>query len=231
MIEGMRPSDASSVLYCPHVAVGNLGRDYQSVLILINPMGEDVSARVSLFADNGSQIGSTQLIDFTPGHRRYLVIDRLFELSQRHAVESTVIGTYTDSGKLHITFDGKTCAYVDLDLLKSGFPQWEFEAEFRDENGREFGEFDIELSRVAKKESEDTFKADFRMRHESLEFGQRVQVYLDDDLVLEGNVEKAGRIWLSNDHVVTALTTASAGQICRIRFGGVERFAEAIVPD
>ena len=109
--------------------------------------------------------------------------------------------------------------------------QWEFEAEFRDENGREFGEFDIELSRVAKKESEDTFKASFRMRHKSLEFGQRVQVYLDNDLVLEGNVEKAGRIWLTNDHIVTALATASAGQICRIRFGGVERFAEAIVPD
>jgi phosphoribosylformylglycinamidine synthase len=28
--------------------------------------------------------------------------DRFFELSQQHAVESTVIGRYTDSGKLHI---------------------------------------------------------------------------------------------------------------------------------
>ncbi len=51
-------------------------------------------------------------------------------LSQKHAVESTVIGRYTDSGKLHITYAGKTCAYIDLDLLKSGFPQWEFEAEW-----------------------------------------------------------------------------------------------------
>ena len=56
--------------------------------------------------------------------------DRFFELSRKHAVESTVIGRYTDSGKLHITYDGKTCAYVDLDLLGSGFPQWEFEAEW-----------------------------------------------------------------------------------------------------
>jgi phosphoribosylformylglycinamidine synthase len=56
--------------------------------------------------------------------------DRFFELSKQHAVESTVIGRYTDSGKLHITYDGKTCAYVDLDLLESGFPQWEFEAEW-----------------------------------------------------------------------------------------------------
>ena len=58
-------------------------------------------------------------------------IDRFMALSKRHAVESTVIGRYTDTGKLHIRYDGKTCAYVDLDLLSSGFPQWEFEAEWR----------------------------------------------------------------------------------------------------
>jgi phosphoribosylformylglycinamidine synthase len=51
-------------------------------------------------------------------------------LSRQHAVESTVIGRYTDSGKLHLTYDGKTCAYVDMDFLKSGFPQWEFDAEW-----------------------------------------------------------------------------------------------------
>ena len=56
--------------------------------------------------------------------------DRFFELSAKHAVESTVIGRYTDSGKLHITYGGKTCAYVDLNLLESGFPQWEFDAEW-----------------------------------------------------------------------------------------------------
>jgi len=54
--------------------------------------------------------------------------ERFFHLSRRHGVESTVIGRYTDSGKLHITYKDKTCAYVDLDLLLSGFPQWEFEA-------------------------------------------------------------------------------------------------------
>jgi len=56
--------------------------------------------------------------------------ERFFELSEKHAVESTVIGCYTDSGKLHIAYEGRTCAYVDLDLLESGFPQWEFEAEW-----------------------------------------------------------------------------------------------------
>jgi phosphoribosylformylglycinamidine synthase subunit PurSL len=55
-------------------------------------------------------------------------IDRFMALSRRHAVESTVIGTYTDSGKLHIRYEGETCAYVDLDFLESGFPRWEFDA-------------------------------------------------------------------------------------------------------
>lgn len=109
--------------------------------------------------------------------------------------------------------------------------QWEFEAEFRDEQGREFGEFDIELSRVAKKETEDTFKAKFRMRHESLEHGQRVQVFLDDVLVLEGKVETAGRIRLTQGDIKTTLANAGAGQTCRVVYGGIERFSQAIERD
>jgi len=58
-------------------------------------------------------------------------IDRFLELSKKHAVESTVIGTYTDSGKLHIKYNKKTCAYVDIDLLESGFPQWKFDAKWQ----------------------------------------------------------------------------------------------------
>ncbi|HSV94251.1 MAG TPA: AIR synthase-related protein, partial [Desulfobacterales bacterium] len=57
-------------------------------------------------------------------------VDRFMALSRRHAVESSVIGRYTDSGKLHITYHGRTCAYVDMDFLESGFPQWEFDAEW-----------------------------------------------------------------------------------------------------
>jgi len=52
-------------------------------------------------------------------------------LSEKHAVESTVIGEYTDSGKLHLSYDGRTCAYVNMDFLQSGFPQWEFDAEWQ----------------------------------------------------------------------------------------------------
>lgn len=57
-------------------------------------------------------------------------LERFMALSKMHAVESTVIGKYTDSGKLHITYNGVTCAYIDMDLMTSGFPQWEFDAEW-----------------------------------------------------------------------------------------------------
>ena len=57
-------------------------------------------------------------------------IEAFMALSDKHAVESTVIGKYTDSGRLHILFDDRTCAYIDLDFMKSDFPQWVFEAEW-----------------------------------------------------------------------------------------------------
>jgi phosphoribosylformylglycinamidine synthase II len=58
-------------------------------------------------------------------------LERFMELSEMHAVESTVIGRYTNTGKLHITYNGRTCAYIDMDLLTSGFPQWEFDAQWQ----------------------------------------------------------------------------------------------------
>ena len=57
-------------------------------------------------------------------------IDRFMELSTKHAVESTVIGEYNDSGILELDYKGKACAYIRMDLLESDFPQWEFEAEW-----------------------------------------------------------------------------------------------------
>jgi phosphoribosylformylglycinamidine synthase len=57
-------------------------------------------------------------------------LDRFMELSKKHAVESTVIGTYNDSGYLRLDYDGKTCAYISMDFMKSDFPQWDFDAEW-----------------------------------------------------------------------------------------------------
>ena len=57
-------------------------------------------------------------------------LERFMELSRKHAVESTVIGQYNDSGYLRLDYKGKTCAYVRMDFLQSEFPQWEFDAEW-----------------------------------------------------------------------------------------------------
>jgi phosphoribosylformylglycinamidine synthase II len=57
-------------------------------------------------------------------------LDRFMELSRRHAVESTVIGEYNDSGYLRLDFKDKTCALIKMDFLESDFPQWRFDAEW-----------------------------------------------------------------------------------------------------
>jgi phosphoribosylformylglycinamidine synthase II len=57
-------------------------------------------------------------------------LPRFMALSEKHGVESTVIGEYNDSGALRLNYKDKTCAYIRMDLLQSDFPQWEFEAEW-----------------------------------------------------------------------------------------------------
>ncbi|MFH1351012.1 MAG: phosphoribosylformylglycinamidine synthase subunit PurS [Pseudomonadota bacterium] len=57
-------------------------------------------------------------------------LDRFMALSAKHAVESTVIGEYNDSGFLRLDYKGKTCALVRVDFLESDFPQWQFDAEW-----------------------------------------------------------------------------------------------------
>jgi phosphoribosylformylglycinamidine synthase subunit PurSL len=57
-------------------------------------------------------------------------LDRFMELSARHAVESTVIGEYNDSGFLRLDYEGKTCALISIAFMESDFPQWEFDAEW-----------------------------------------------------------------------------------------------------
>ena len=115
---------------------------------------------------------------------------------------------------------------------KRKITKWEYEADFNDARGREFGEFDIEMSRIEKEEPEFSLRASFRMRHEALKLHQTVQVWLEDQLVLEGMVRQAGRISLRQDeHLRTEITDARVGQICRIVCGGQELFREPILED
>lgn len=109
--------------------------------------------------------------------------------------------------------------------------QWELEAEFRDASGKEFGEFDIEMSRIEKEEPDYTFKGKFRMRHASLATGKTVQVFVEDVLVMEGQVEKAGRVYFDKSKIVSAVPDAAVGQMCRVVIDGREAFAEPLAPD
>jgi phosphoribosylformylglycinamidine synthase subunit PurSL len=63
-------------------------------------------------------------------------LQRFMELSRKHEVESTVIGEYQASGKLHLLHNGQTCAYLDLSFINEEFPQWEFVAEWQDAAAR-----------------------------------------------------------------------------------------------
>ncbi len=109
--------------------------------------------------------------------------------------------------------------------------QWEYEAEFRDENGREYGEFDIELSQIDKEEPQPTVKAKLQMRHPSLTEHQMVQVRLDKRVVLEGMVETPGRVFISRTFGESDFDTVATGQICQVMVGGTELAAEPLQPD
>lgn len=115
---------------------------------------------------------------------------------------------------------------------KRKITQWEYEADFRDERGREFGEFDIELSRIEKEQPEFSLKAKFKMRHESLKLHQTVQVFLENTLVLEGMVKQAGRIFLTEaEHLRSELEDPQVGQLCRVVAGGVTLFEQPLELD
>lgn len=109
--------------------------------------------------------------------------------------------------------------------------KWEFEADFRDENGREFGEFEIELSQIDKEEPDYTLKAQFRMRHPALMQHATVQVYVGDTLVFEQMVETEGRLYVQRAPLVNRIDRVSAGQVCRVMVGSNEIASAEFRPD
>lgn len=109
--------------------------------------------------------------------------------------------------------------------------RWELEAEFHDAGGREFGEFDMEMSRVEKEERDYRLKAKLQMRHDSLQLHDTVRVLVEDRIVLEGMVEKAGRVFLGNDHIRSTIDAPAAGQLCRVMVGSVELANARLVRD
>ncbi|HME43265.1 MAG TPA: AIR synthase-related protein [Syntrophorhabdales bacterium] len=55
-------------------------------------------------------------------------IDRFLALSEKMNVLSTVLGEFTDSGKFHVMFQGKTVSYLDMDFLHNGYPRMQLRA-------------------------------------------------------------------------------------------------------
>lgn len=109
--------------------------------------------------------------------------------------------------------------------------KWEYEAEFRDVDDREFGEFDIEMSRIEKQERDYTMKAKLRMRHDSIVAGDRVRAFVEERLVLEGAAEQDGRVFIAIEILDGRPIEPSAGQLCRVEIGDNSVFASTLQPD
>ncbi len=52
-------------------------------------------------------------------------LDPFLALCKKMDVEATVLGTFTDSGKFHILYEGRTIAYMDMSFVHEGLPPME----------------------------------------------------------------------------------------------------------
>lgn len=109
--------------------------------------------------------------------------------------------------------------------------RWEIEAEFRDASGREFGEFEVEMSRIDKQEPDYTLKAKFHLRHPALKQHATVQVYVEDILVFERRVEKEGRLHVLRSELVNPVGDDALGKTCRVVVDGTEIASAEFRPD
>jgi len=64
-------------------------------------------------------------------------IEQIKELARKHAVELSVLGKYTNSGKFHVLYKGKSVAYLDMEFLHGGFPRLNLDAEWKPELEKE----------------------------------------------------------------------------------------------
>ncbi len=58
-------------------------------------------------------------------------IDEFLELCRKMDVEATVLGTYTDSGKFHCLYEGRTVACLDMDFVHKGLPPLKMKARWQ----------------------------------------------------------------------------------------------------
>ncbi len=53
------------------------------------------------------------------------------ELCKKHSVEATVLGKFTDSGKFHCLYNGKTIVLLEMDFLHEGIPKMKLKGEWK----------------------------------------------------------------------------------------------------
>ena len=70
--------------------------------------------------------------------------DEFLKLAKKHAVEATIIGKFTDSGKFYSTYQDKAVTYLDMDFVHHGVPQMKLEAEWLDPKERGLSEPGLE---------------------------------------------------------------------------------------
>ncbi len=109
--------------------------------------------------------------------------------------------------------------------------RYDLEAEFLDDDGKEIAEFDIKLWRYAKEAGNFQLKASFTWKDSQLSVGDKVQVFLQDLLVMEGIVEKATEIKLFKQHIKNTPDNAKQGNECRVLVNGNQRLCQAMIND
>jgi phosphoribosylformylglycinamidine synthase len=57
-------------------------------------------------------------------------IDEFMELARKMEVEATILGKFTDTGKFHIRYGGKTVGSLDMEFLHEGVPQMRLAAKW-----------------------------------------------------------------------------------------------------
>ncbi len=58
-------------------------------------------------------------------------LEDLLKLARERDVEATVLGEFTDSGRFHVLYEGRTIAYLDVEFLLRGHPQKKLRAVWR----------------------------------------------------------------------------------------------------
>jgi len=55
-------------------------------------------------------------------------VEPFLQLAEKMDVEATVLGTFSDTGKFHVLYGGRTVGYLDMDFLHGGLPKMRLRA-------------------------------------------------------------------------------------------------------